>query len=91
MTRYEIQVQEGPPHGDLYELEQTTYHRVVDIDTQEVVLTFRSEMEANLSTDTGLWDDYHFSGVRDVILAPDQRSVIVHYYDGREEAVPLPG
>lgn len=91
MTRYEIQIQEGPPHGGLYELEQTTYFHVVDVDTQAVVLTFRGEMEASLSPDTGLWDDYRFSGVRDLTLAPEQRSVLVRYYDGHEETVLLPG
>jgi len=91
MTRYEIQVQEGALHGDLYELEQTTYFHVVDVDTQTVVLTFQGEMEASLSRDSGLWDDYSFSGVRDVTLAPDQQSVLVHYHDRHEEIVPLPG
>ena len=91
MARWEVQVTEGPPHGDLYELEQTTYYRVVDADSQEVILTFRGEMEASLSTDSGLWDDYSYSGVCLVTLAPDQRSVLVDYHDGRRETVPLPG
>jgi hypothetical protein len=86
-----VVVEEGPPHGDLYELEQTTYYRVVDTRSNEVVMTFRGEMEASLSTSTGMWDDHHFSGVCELTIAPDEQSVIVKYCDGREEMVPLPG
>jgi hypothetical protein len=89
MARFEVRVEEGPPHGGLYELEQTTYYRVVDVASGEVVLAFEGEMEASLSTSTGMWDDYRFSGVREVILAPDEGSVTVRYYDGREEMVGL--
>jgi hypothetical protein len=39
--RFEIVVEEGPPHGGLYELEQRTYYRVVDTRSQEVVMTFQ--------------------------------------------------
>lgn len=89
-SRFEVVVEEGPPHGDLYELEQTTYYRVVDRRSNEVVMTFRGEMEASLSRSSGMWDDYHFSGVCEVVIAPDQRSVLVRNHDGREETVPLP-
>lgn len=89
MARFEVRVEEGLPHGGLYELEQTTYYRVVDTASGEVVLTVQGEMEASLSPCTGMWDDYRFSGVREVIVAPDEGSVAVHYYDGREETVPL--
>jgi hypothetical protein len=88
--RFEVLVEEGPPHGDLYELEQTTHYRVVDTHLKEVVLTFQGEMEASLSTTTGMWDDHCFYGVCGVAIAPDEESVIVKYYDGREEAVLLP-
>jgi hypothetical protein len=90
MGRFELLVQEGAPHGGLYELEQTTYYRVVDRRSDEVVMTFEGEMEASLSTTTGMWDDYCFSGVREVLIASDEQSVIVRYFDGREEIVPLP-
>lgn len=89
-ARFEVEVEEGPAHGGLYELEQTTYYRVVDTRSHEVVLTFRGEMEASLSTSTGMWDDHRYSGVREVAVAPDERSVHVQYHDGREETVPLP-
>ena len=89
-ARFEVRVEEGLPHGDLYELEQTTCYRVVDTQTNEIVMTFQSEMEASLSTSTGMWDDHHFYGVCEVIIAPDEKSVIVKYYDGREEMVSLP-
>ena len=82
-------VEEGPPRGGLYVLEQTTYHRVVDTRTQEVVMTFRGELEASFSATTGTWEDYRVSGVRAVVMAPDARSVIVRYHDGREESVVL--
>ena len=84
-----VLVEEGPPRGDLFELEQTTYHRVVDTRTQEVVLTFRGEMEASFSATTGSWEDYHWSGVREVAVAPDDKTVIVEYYDDREETIAL--
>ena len=88
-VRFEVKVEEGPPHGDLYELEQTTYYRVVDTQLKEVVMTFQGEMEAELSPDTGMWDNYRFSGVCEVIVAPDEQSVIVKYHDGREERTPI--
>ena len=90
MGRFELLVEEGSPHGGLYELEQTTYYRVIDRRSDEVVMAFEGEMEASLSTTTGMWDDYRFSGVREVLIAPDEQSVLVRYYDGREETVPLP-
>ena len=89
LTRFEVVVQQGPPHGDLYELEQTTYYHVVDRHTQQVVMRFQSEMEASLSTDSGLWDDCRFSGVCEVVIAPDETAVMVRYCDGREERVEL--
>jgi len=88
--RFEVRVEEGSPRGDLYELEQTTHHQVIDTRTQEVVLTFQGEMEASLSTTTGMWENYRFSGVREVTIAPDEGSVVVQYFDGREEKVCLP-
>ena len=88
--RYALMVEEGVPHGGLFELEQTTYYHVVDVQTGRVVLTFRGELEASLSTETGAWDDYRTSGVCGVTIAPDGRSVTVRYSDGREETVPLP-
>ncbi len=90
MGQFEVLVQEGAPHGGLYELEQTTYYHVVDRRSKKVVLTFQGEMEASLSTTTGMWDDYHFSGVCEVRIAPGEQSVVVRYHDGREETAPLP-
>jgi hypothetical protein len=63
---------------------------VVDAHSKQVVMTFQGEMEASLSTTTGIWDDYRFSGVCEVTIAPDEHSVNVRYYDGREETVPIP-
>lgn len=88
--RFEVVVKEGPPRGDLYELEQATYYHVVDRHANEIIMTFRGEMEASLSTSSGLWDDYRFSGVSEVTIAPDGKAAIVKYHDGREEIVSLP-
>ena len=89
MSRYEVVVEVGPPRGDLYELEQRTTHRVVS-SSGETVLTFEGEMSATLSRDSGLWDDYVYTGVSQVQLLPDGDAVLVRYYDGRSEIVVLP-
>ena len=88
--RFEVVVEEGPPHGGLYELEQTTCYKVVDRHSDQVVMTFEGQMEASLSTATGMWEDYRLAGVCEVSIAPDGRSVIVDYCDGSRETVPLP-
>ena len=88
--RFEVVEEKGSPRGDLYELEQKTYYHVVDRHSGQVIMTFQALMEASLSRDTGMWDDYFFSGVREVIIAPDEQSVIVKHHDGREETLPLP-
>jgi len=88
--RFEVRVEEGAAHGGLYELEQTTYYRVVDRQSGEVVMIFRGEMEASLSTETGMWDDYRFTGVCEVAIADDEQSVNVRYHDGRVEAQRIP-
>jgi hypothetical protein len=88
--RFEVVVEQGVPHGDLYELEQTTCYRVIDAHSGTVVLTFQGQIEAALSRDTGLWEDYRLTGVSDVALALDGRSAIVTYHDGRVQTVPLP-
>lgn len=86
---FAVIIEEEPPHGDLFELAQTTVYRVVDTRTQTVVRAFTGELTASLSRETGMWEDYQFSGVRAVTLAPDGVTALVHYFDGREEAVPL--
>lgn len=88
--RFQVVVEEGAPRGDLYELERRTTFRVVDRHRDQVVATFEGTMEASLSRDTGLWDDYSFSGVCEVAIAADERFVHVKYCDGHEEWVPLP-
>jgi len=90
MGQFEVLVEEGLPRGDLYELEQTTTYRVVDRQSRQVVMGFQGEMQASLSTTTGMWNDYRFYGVCEVTLAPDEKSVTVRYHDGREERVPIP-
>jgi len=87
--RFEIVVEEGVPHGDLFELEQTTFYRVVDRQSNRVIVSFEGMMEASLSPETGLWADSRLSGVCEVSVVPGERAVYVRYYDGREESVPL--
>jgi hypothetical protein len=89
-SRFKVVVEQGVPHGDLYELEQATHYHVIDRHSDRVVVTFEGQLEASLSRDTGLWDDYRLSGVCEVGIAPDERSVTVKYHDGREESVALP-
>lgn len=88
--RFEVVVESGSPRGDLYELEQRTWYRVIDTQTDQVLMVFESLMEASLSTDTGMWDDYRFTGVSGVSITPDGQSVAVRYHDGPEETFPLP-
>lgn len=88
--RFEVVVEKGPPRGDLYELEQKTYYHMVDRHSGQVIMTFEELMEASLSTGTGMWDDYFFSGAREVSISPDGLSVMISYHDGLEEIVPLP-
>ena len=88
--RFIVQIVEGPPRGDLYELEQATYFHIVDTATDETILSFRGDMEASLSRDDGQWGDYHYSGVRQVTIAEDQRTALVEYFNGTTEQVSLP-
>lgn len=90
-SRFRVVVEEAPPRGDLYELEQTTCYHVVDTHTGEVVITFQGGLRASLSRDTGQWDDYVCSGTRNVVIAPDGESVVVTDHNGQEEIVALPG
>ena len=88
--RFQVVAEEDTPHGDLYELEQTTTYRVTDTQTGQTVMTFRGEMRASLSRTTGMWDDYSYSGVREVAISPGEELVLVTDWDGRTECVPLP-
>jgi len=88
--RYEIIIEEGAPHGGLFELEQTTHFLVADTKTGQVVMRFEGDMEASLSTSTGQWEDYRYHGVREVTVTRDGTRVRVRYHDGQEELVELP-
>lgn len=88
VARFEIQVDEGPPRGDLYEFVQTTTYRVVDTHSGEVVLRVEGTLEARLSPDTGLWDDFQVSGARGVRLSDDGYSALVDWGESKE-VVPL--
>jgi len=88
--RFIVKIIEGPPRGDLYELEQATFFQIIDTTTGQVILNFRGDMEASLSRDDGQWDNYHYSGVSQVTISEDQRTALVEYYDGTKEQVSLP-
>lgn len=75
--------------GGLYELEQVTIHRVVDAESELVLLEFYGVMNASLDSDTGGWGTAVYSGVAAITLSDDQRSVLVCYYDGREESISI--
>ena len=89
-ARFEVRVEEGAAHGGLFEYEQTTLYRVVDLRTNDVVMTFAGETTASSSTIGGQWTDHVHTGVTDVSITPDQRAVRVRYHDGWEDTVPLP-
>lgn len=90
LGRFKVIVKEGSPRGDLFELEQATYFYVVDSFSDEIVLSYRGDVEASLSRETGMWDDYRYSGVAEVEISFDESAVVVRYFDGREERVSLP-
>jgi len=83
-------LREGAPRGDLFELEQRNWTDVIDARDGRVVMSFDTLMEASLDSHSGLWTDYRWSGARDVLVAEDDRSVSVIFYDGRVEVYPLP-
>lgn len=90
VRRFKIKVEEGTGHGDLYELEKTTYYHIVDVRSQSIVMTFEGGMSASLSKTTGQWEDFQYEGVRKVVIVSNGQSALIKYYDGREETVPLP-
>lgn len=75
--RYRIETREGNPHGDLYEMEITTFFDVIDNTTEMTVMTFTGEYFTTLG-DNGGWNDGSYSGVEDVRLAEDGMSVLVY-------------
>lgn len=91
MTPFEVRVEQGAASGGLFAYEQRTYYHVVDVRTNDVVMTFEGVTTATLSTNDGQWTDHVHSGVSDVSIAADHRSIRVRHHDGWEETVPLPG
>jgi hypothetical protein len=78
----------GSAHGDLCELEQTTYWHVMDWQTMTVVRTLTGGMSARLAG--GLWADHAFGGVQDVTVSPSGQ-IQVHDETGRVETLIRPG
>jgi hypothetical protein len=88
--RYIVQIVEGSPRGDLYELEQATFFHIIDTQTDQIILSFRGDMEANLSRETAQWENTRYSGVCNVSISKDQRTVLVEHHDGTKELVHIP-
>jgi hypothetical protein len=88
--RFIVQIVEGPPRGDLFELEQATFFHIIDTTTDQIIFSYRGDMEASLSRDDGQWGDYYYSGVRQVTISEDQRTALIEYFDGNQEQVSLP-
>ena len=88
--RFIVKIIKDPPRGDLFELEQATFFQIIDTAVDQVIFSFRGDMEANLSRETAQWDDYHYSGVRQVTISKDQRTALVEYFDGIQEQISLP-
>ena len=88
--RYKVRVVKGSDRGDLYELEQITYFQIVDLISNKIIITFEEKMEATISRDSGLWEDYQYSGVYEVTISPDEKTALVKYHDGKQEYIALP-
>lgn len=86
---FRVETETGPFSGGLYELEQVTIHRVVDAVSEQILLEFSGVMNASLDRDTGSWGAAVYSGVAWIKLSDDQHSVLVSYYDGREESISI--
>lgn len=76
---YRIDERDGSAHGGLYELEQTHYFDIVNVQTGQVVLTFESEYSASFQGN-GTWGDASSSGVEKVGFAEDGLSLLVYSY-----------
>ena len=87
--RWQVVVEEGPPHGGLHELEVDTTHRVLDRRTGEVVLEVRGEYSASFGDD-GNWGPGETSGAVKVEISADQTTAVVHGADGSARRFRLP-
>ncbi len=81
-NRYRIEKEDGNAHGDLYEMEITTYFYVIDNLTNTAVMTFTGEYFTTLG-DNG-WNDGNYSGVTDVKISEDGLSVLVFKVGSKE-------
>lgn len=88
--RYFVLVDQQPPTGGLYELEQITRFLVIDKFQEKILLNFTGKMSASLDRDTGLWGECSYEGASDVNLSDDDSSVVVNWHDGSESTFCLP-
>lgn len=87
--RFRVEIETGSFTGGLYELEQVTIYRVVDVDNGQIRLELHGALSASLDKDTSSWGTVVYSGVVGVTPTEDARGVVVRYHDGREEFILL--
>lgn len=81
-ARWEVRVVEGPPHGDLYELEQDTFFNVIDRRNGRAVKTFTGHYDASFTT-SGTWGEGCSSGVQTVVIDEEGRCAFALHFNRR--------
>lgn len=87
-ARFRIERIEGPPHGDLYELELDWEFRVVEAGSGRVVMAFEGHSFSKLNNAS--WELEQEWGAVEVSLTSGGSSVRVRDADGKVSTVPLP-
>lgn len=77
--KYRIEERDGSAHGGLFELEQTHYFDIVNVQTGQVLMTFESEYAASFQGN-GTWGDGSSSGVEKIMFTDDGLALLVYYY-----------
>lgn len=85
--RWRVHIKEGSAHGDLYELEQELYYRVLDWPARQVKLSFTEQTSADLSRSGGGWEGHPSTGVASLRVVGDV-AVVLHH-NGSEERLEL--
>lgn len=86
--RWEVRVEEGSPHGGLYEYEQETFFHVIDRRSGTTVKTFTGHCTAAFDG-SGNWGDGHSGGVRQVVIDEEGRCAFAIHDDRMVERFPL--
>jgi hypothetical protein len=85
-----VRVHTGEPYGEVFELEQDTFHDVCEKSSGRVVLTFIENSYRRYPGSGSDWGDPLLSGVSEVAIAPDGWNVRVLDHDGQVAWIPLP-